>query len=125
MGLKKTKKSLLPIGGFSQQASALTLKKHKKLVAKLGPKPPKKPKVDKKRQERLAREKAEIDGAEGWKKFLLDSGVQQVERFRTDLLFQSNGPAPEAHSEEAEQFTASDLDIASDEDDDLFSSMIC
>ena len=116
MGPLKTKQSLLPIGGFFQQASAATLKKHKKLVAKLRPKPPKKPKVDKKRQERLAREKAEIAGAEGWKKFLQESGVEQVECFRTDLLFQSHGNAPDAHSEEAQNFTASDLDVASDEE---------
>jgi hypothetical protein len=120
MGPKKTKQGLIPIGGFFPQASILTLNKHKKLVAKLRPKPPKKPKVDKIKQERLAREKAEIDGAESWKKFLQDSGVQHVQRFRTDLLFLAHGNAPEAHSEEAQHLTASDLDIESDEDDDYF-----
>ena len=118
MGPNKTKQGLIPIGGFFPLASISTLKKHKKLVAKLQARP--QPKVDKKKQERLAREKEEIAGAEGWKKFLLDSGVRHVERYRTDLLFLSNGKAPEPHSDEAQQLTASDLDIRSDEEDDYF-----
>jgi hypothetical protein len=122
MGVKKTKQGLLPIEGFFKHPSASTLKKHKSLQKKLVPKPTtmKKPRVDKRKQERLAEEKLLLKGAEGWKQFLQHSGVQEVERFRTDILFLVHGDAPNPGSEEGLQLTASDLDVGSDEENESY-----
>ena len=110
----KTKQSLLPIGQFFKQPSVSTITKHKKIEAKHHI--PKKPRVDRKKQERPAREESLMKGAEGWKHFLQESGVMNVKRFNHEILFMVHGDAPRTHSEAAQQFTWSDFNIGSDEE---------
>jgi hypothetical protein len=93
MAPTKSKQSLLCMSTFIKKASTSTLTKHKRLENGMNPKAVvrKTPWVDKKRQERLARELAERDGTKRWRSFLENSGVEDVERFDLDLLHKVHG----------------------------------
>jgi hypothetical protein len=103
MAPKKTKQGLLPIGTFLKKASVSTLNKHKRLENGMNPKAVvrKTPWVDKKRQERLAAEKVDRDGAERWRSFLEKGGVDDISRFDLALLYKVNGD-PDSDNEYSE-----------------------
>lgn len=92
-----SKQSLLPLGMFVKDPNKATIKKHKTLTKKLEPKKVK-PRVDHKAQKRVAEEKDIIRGAAQWRYFLQEIGVEDVEGYRCDILYQSNGEAPDPHA---------------------------
>jgi hypothetical protein len=91
------KQSLLPLGMFVKTPKLSTKKKHAKLERKsLGlPATRKKPYVDKKREQRIKDEKVTADGAEGWRRHLERAGDTDANIFRTDIMFEAYGPAPD------------------------------
>jgi hypothetical protein len=95
-----SKQSLLPIGLFMKEPTLATKKKHDKLQKKSSGPPAKiwKPRVDKKAVQRIAEEQALITGAQGWRDFLEAKGVQDPSSFRCDILFLSNGDAPDPNA---------------------------
>jgi hypothetical protein len=103
MAPKRSKQALLPIGTFLKKPSQSTMCKHKRLENGMNPKEVvrKRPWVDKKRKERLAREKAELAGAEEWGSFLKSSGNEDVHRFNLDLLYKAHGK-PQIYEDKGE-----------------------
>jgi hypothetical protein len=94
-----SKQSLLSLSLFVKDPSKATIKKHKKLTKKLVNEPKKfKPRVDQKALARIAEEKDMIRGADKWRYFLQQIGVEDVEGYRCDILYQSNGEAPDPHT---------------------------
>jgi hypothetical protein len=94
--LKQSKQSLLSLGLFIKNPSNATKKKHATLVKKCQALPKKrKTRVDKKAAQRIAEEQDLICGAGKWRDFLLAIGMKDAERFRCDILYQSNGEAPD------------------------------
>jgi hypothetical protein len=91
--IKKTKQTLLDLGTFVPDPSKSLLKKHKKLEKQFSGTGPRRTTafVDKKKQKRIAEAEAVRVGSEKWREFLVESGVEDVDRFRTDILFLSNG----------------------------------
>jgi hypothetical protein len=84
---------------FVKDPSKATIKKHKTLTKKLVDEPKKfKPRVDHKALRRIAEEKDIIRGAAEWRYFLQEIGVEDVEGYRCDILYQSNGEAPDPHA---------------------------
>ena len=101
-----SKQSLLPLDLFVKKPKLSLKNKHKKLEKKsLGISQPYRGNrfVDKKRNERIKEEQRVAQGAEKWRLFLETEGVQNPETMRLDILFLSNGPAPDhsfPHDEE-------------------------
>ena len=91
------KQSLLPLGMFVKTPKLSTTKKHAKLERKsLGlPATRQKPFVDKKREQRIHDEKVIAEGAEGWRRHLERAGDPDANSFRTDIMFEAYGPAPD------------------------------
>jgi hypothetical protein len=84
---------------FVKNPSKATIKKHKSLLKKSLPEPTKfKPRVDLKKQQRIAEEEDIIRGAAKWRYFLEQIGVEDVDGYRCDILYQSNGEAPDPHA---------------------------
>jgi len=92
-----SKQSVLPIGMFFKNPKVSTKKKHNKLERKsLGlPSTKKKPFVNKKREQRIKEEKLIAESAEGWRRHLKRAGDTEANSFRTDIMFQAYGPAPD------------------------------
>jgi hypothetical protein len=92
-----SKQSVLPLGMFFKNAKSSTKKKHTKLERKsLGlPSFSKKAFVDKKREQRIKEEKVISEGAEGWRLHLERAGDTDADTFRTDIMFQAYGRAPD------------------------------
>ena len=69
----------------------------------------KKPKVDKKAQQRLKEEKEITEGAAAWRSFMEAKGFDDVERHDPRLLFEVYGPAPDpdTYSSSDDEGTAS------------------
>ena len=96
--MARSKQSLLPLALFVKQPKLSLKKKHRKLEKKsLGIPPPYRGSrfVDKKRNQRIKEEERVAKGAEQWRLFLEKEGVQNPETMRLDILFLSNGPAPD------------------------------
>lgn len=92
-----SKQSLLPIGLFMKHPSITTSKKHSLLAKKNEPKKFK-PRVDKKLAKKLSEEQDIIRGAEKWRHFLEEKGIEDVDSCRCDILYQANGEAPDPHT---------------------------
>ena len=93
------KQSLLSLSTFVKDPSKATIKKHKKLTTKIDNEPKKfKPRVDHKAIQRIAEEKDIARGAAMWRYFLQEIGVEDVDGYRCDILYQSNGEAPDPHA---------------------------
>lgn len=94
------KQSLLPLGMFVKQPSKATKKKHRTLQKRMAPPPPKlhKVRIDKAAVKRRSEQEDVIRGAEKWRYFLQEIGVDDVARFRCDVLYLSNGEAPDPHA---------------------------
>ena len=92
------KQSVLSLSTFFKNPKLKTVKKHKKLERKAAGLPatqgPKKPKIDKKKEEERKREAAVAVGSEQWRRYLHKSGDPDADTIRTDMLFHSFGPAP-------------------------------
>lgn len=94
-----SKQSVLPIGMFMKNPKLSTKKKHSKLEKKaLGVYTKRKPFVDKKKEQRLKDEKEIADGADGWRRHLQRAGDADADTFRTDIMYQAYGPAPDPHT---------------------------
>jgi hypothetical protein len=96
-----SKQTLIPLGLFVKNPKVSTTKKHLKLERKANSLPQstrKKPFVDKKRERRIKEEKAIANGAEGWRRHLQKSGHHDADTFRTNIMFQAYGPAPDPSS---------------------------
>jgi hypothetical protein len=88
------KQSLLSLHTFMKNPKLSMVKKHQKLekiAAGLPVKYRTKPKVDKKREERLKQEKVISEGAEEWRCYLAASGHADANTFRTDVMFEAYG----------------------------------
>lgn len=93
---KHSKQGVLPLHMFCKNPSKSTTKKHASLEKKITAKPkPSKPRVDKKAAKRIAEEADLIRGAEKWHDFLEKIGIEDPASFRCDILYQSNGDAPD------------------------------
>ena len=68
----------------------------------------KKPFVDKKRKQRIEEEERIAQGAEQWRVFLEKTGVENPETMRLDILFLSNGPAPDVTSSQSSEDNQAD-----------------
>jgi hypothetical protein len=90
---QKMKQSLLNLGSFVLDPSKSLLKKHKKLEKHLSGTGPIRGTsfADKQKKKRIAEAEVIREGSEKWRQFRLRSGVEDIDRFRTDLLFLSNG----------------------------------
>ena len=114
---KNTKQSLLCISDFLKQPSKAVLKKHKKLERNLLPYITGKARVDPKKKELAKREKEVRKGSQEWRNFLVASGIENVDKFDTELLFLANGSKPPIPTlEENDDVGVPDSD---DEDDDI------
>jgi len=92
------KQSVLSLSTFFKNPKLKTVKKHKQLERKAAGLPatqgPKKPKIDKKKEEERKREEAVAVGSEQWRRYLHKSGDPDADTIRTDMLFHTFGPAP-------------------------------
>lgn len=98
-GNKKQKQTLLSLSVFMKNPMKKTLKAHQKMEKINGlttsPIRVKKPKVDKKAQQRLKEEKEITEGAVAWRRYMEAKGFDDVERHDPRLLYQVYGPAPD------------------------------
>ena len=114
-----SKQSLLSIQMFMKHPSRTTSLKHTKLAKKNEPKKFK-PRVDKKAAKRLSDEEDIARGAEKWRHFLEEKGIEDVTSCRCDILCQANGDAPDPHAPYSHVEDTDDAKVADAITNDLF-----
>ena len=113
-----SKQSLLPLHKFMKHPSRTISAKHSKLSKKNEPKKFK-PRVDKKAAKRLSDAEDVVRGAEKWRYFLQEKGIEDVTSCRCDILYQANGEAPDPHAPYSHVEDNDDAKVADEISNDL------
>ena len=120
---KSSKQSLLDLSVFLKQPSKAVLKKRKKLEKEMKPFIRGKASVDRKKEARIKREKEIEKGSREWHQFLVASGVTNVKRSETELLYLANGCKPPVPTLEELDDVEEDSSQEKEDDDFFFDTI--